>query len=394
MKTTIVFLLIFLSTEAMGDGFNHECPRSEQILFFSNGMFNSKKDAQYSLKVLQQKTNNSFFDYKLAYNENESIIMQIFETVFKKIDDGERFLWSYFSRMNGPEWFGALAKKVAEGVTKNTYVLDPDLRRHVKVYKYYLSLNKEILTVAHSQGNFYANEGYEMLSTENKDLRFKIVAVATPSYYVAGNGDYITLKSDGIIALVPGSLPPNTINENAGLLDHELIKHYLGGSSSGPKIMGMILHPQKTMPRYYDDPGYVHKSLVAIRDWTKSLDKKRDRKLSKAQCLAAAIFLKVENWWGIDCTERNFELVEKHARLCFEEEWSLPKEKRLWYDCMLAGLPRRGLGGLKAPLTPREEKIAKMFSECRWSVDDMGLTITEKLMDEAILWIKNPTEAH
>ena len=41
--------------------------------------------------------------------------------------------------------------------------------------------------------------------------RFKVIGVATPAISVAGSGPYFTLVSD-VITLVPGSLPPNIIN--------------------------------------------------------------------------------------------------------------------------------------------------------------------------------------
>ncbi|MFH1899824.1 MAG: lamin tail domain-containing protein [Patescibacteria group bacterium] len=64
---------------------------------------------------------------------------------------------------------------------------------------------KKIILVGYSQGSLYANEMYNYLVNNGipKESIF-IYNIATPANYVAGNGEYLTSKEDGVINSIRG----------------------------------------------------------------------------------------------------------------------------------------------------------------------------------------------
>lgn len=393
-RSILCLAILLLPIFAFGSSklFSYQCPRKGQVLFFANGMFNTYDDADKALDKLKSYTDGSFYDYQISYNENEVIVTQIFEVVFQKIAEGELFLWRYFSRLEGPEWFRELARATASTITASMYTIDKDLKKHVDAYKKYMSQNNELIVVAHSQGNFYANQALEFLALNDSHPSLGILAVATPARYVAGNGKYVTLESDGVITNIPGSLSPNVENTHAGTFDHEFIRHYLGGTNSREEILYRLHSISPGFNPRYAEPGYLDISLLKMKDWVFRLDKmRRDEKLSKAQCLATTLFLQVENWWGADCDERNIQAIERHGRQCFKEEWT--RSGQYVSDCSLAGLePPNNVVIVPHELTETDLQIAKQHPECIWTKNDLGPAFTENLLNEAFAWIKNPIE--
>jgi hypothetical protein len=106
----------------------------------------------------------------------------------------------------------------------------------------------KVLLVAHSQGNFIANEA--VLTTRNSLMihwdtdqqKVRLVSVATPTASVEGEGSYTTLSSDGVIRPIPTALAANVTNSTPvpGIFDHEFVKHYLNGDASGSQIIHQI----------------------------------------------------------------------------------------------------------------------------------------------------------
>jgi hypothetical protein len=105
-----------------------------------------------------------------------------------------------------------------------------------------------VLIVAHSQGNFFANNILEDHYSGPKTLHWdfekksaRLVSVATPSSHVE-DGEYTTLQSDGVIRTIPRALPPNSQNTqpSPGRFDHEFVKHYLKGNGAWPQIERQI----------------------------------------------------------------------------------------------------------------------------------------------------------
>jgi len=72
-----------------------------------------------------------------------------------------------------------------------------DLRKHIRYYERDLKDGKKLVLIGHSQGNFYANEAYDYLQSDDVG----VVAVATPAdrvgkdvigYLIYKNGKPIT----------------------------------------------------------------------------------------------------------------------------------------------------------------------------------------------------------
>ncbi len=212
-------------------------------LFFSNGMFNSYESAEESLNALSLAYGATFASYDVAYNFNEPLHRQLVQVFFQKLGATHRFLWSYFSLLNAPDFFVHAAEKMARMVTARHYVNDEDLREHVRKLSAVLKKDLAVLIVAHSQGNFYANRAFEVLTEQigADPERIGIVGVASPDSYVAGGGDYRTLHSDRLVRSIPHSMPANVRNQTEGNLDHQFIRHYLKGDRSGPEILKIVL---------------------------------------------------------------------------------------------------------------------------------------------------------
>jgi hypothetical protein len=106
----------------------------------------------------------------------------------------------------------------------------------------------KVLLIAHSQGNFYANNAIHAIRNsvslhwETDQQKARLVSVATPTSLVAGGGAYTTLTSDGLINVIPAALKPNSTNNipKPGLFDHEFVKHYLKGDLAHKQISTQI----------------------------------------------------------------------------------------------------------------------------------------------------------
>lgn len=371
------------------------CSKKLNVLVFSNGMFNSRFQASQSVFHLYGKYGDAFELYQLAHNYNETPVEQLLQVFEQKASSTDHFIWSYLSKLSGPGWFrDAIIAKI-KSINAESYINDADLRTHIQIYKDLLNMNYKVLSVAHSQGNFYANKSYDFLrENEEKNLNtnISIVSVANPDNRVADGSDYATLESDGVIKAIPMSLEPNVTNSNSGLFDHEFIKHYLEGDSSGPLIDNLI---RKAMtleildgPTEYDTEGYLHKSLVPMKNWVNSLKKQKNVKLSLKQCLATSLFLKVENYFGETCEERNLNLLQEIGKECFTNEWS--DDSGIYvYDCGLLGL-QQSLTLNRSPLN--ETEILGNHKECHWENGKVSQRLDENLLKQAIEFIKSPTE--
>lgn len=126
----------------------------------------------------------------------------------------------------------------------------------VAEYRKNIAAGNKVVTVSHSQGNFYANGVHASLyggSTPLPTRSFGIVGVATPASEVAGGGLHTTLEKD-IILRVPGRLGENVrageCVGSAGLVSllsltelhcHMFIDSYMGLDPPRQKILQDLL---------------------------------------------------------------------------------------------------------------------------------------------------------
>lgn len=183
----------------------------------------------------------------MAYNVDGDEFDQFAQAVDQKVHSEFRHFWNWLSDLSiAPEWF---RKKYAQKIQGEDSALqghDAELREHLKEYSSHLEKEEGVLVVSHSQGNFYAHAAYRLLMEKfGVLLPMKVIPIASPEFEETSEGllngwPYTTLFSDGIVALVPHHLPPNTANKPSGLFDHRFVKHYLNGNKSGPKIISDI----------------------------------------------------------------------------------------------------------------------------------------------------------
>jgi hypothetical protein len=363
-------------------------------------MFNSRKDARASKEALRKKFGNSFVTYEMAYNNNESIIEQLLQVYQQKMSSRTRFVWSNLSRMSENASTRESTLEKLKKINSESYVKDSDLRSHIQLYEDLLKKNMAVVIVAHSQGNFYANKSFDFLNenlAKNPHEHIKIVSVANPDHRVAGNGGYVTLKSDGTIRMIPYALPFNTENENAGRLDHAFVKHYLEGNPSGAKLTSLIAESAKRESNdfalggnYYDE-GYLNKDLNPMTHWLKKIENQPDRKLALKECLAISLFLKVENYFGETCENRSFEMIKSVAENCLKNEWSNDAGITA-YDCGLIGLTQ----GFTLDRSPsKEDQILGQHKECFWEHGKVSRRLSPQLLKEALDFINSPrSEPH
>lgn len=253
------------------------CPGDDfdVAIYFGNGVSNSLEDAVESMKMLQKRfgdetANGEKIKYSISYNENEKWYLQLLEVYRQKnFDYAECFFKFIKDSSLAPEWYKSAYKDILTEASNKNYINDVYLRSHVSQYLADIFEGKKVIVVAHSQGNFYANEAHKRVYADSqvKTKSFGILAVGTPSGYVAGGGYHTTLEEDkvilGVRLLYPfGVLDPNTNNSQLyEPLGHMFIKSYLNGDISGPKIIRQI---RNTIEQLDEPPEEANQGIITV----------------------------------------------------------------------------------------------------------------------------------
>jgi len=182
---------MFLITPKLSLAFSTgQCSKEGYSVVTINGIFTDRTGATNNMTALQEKLGPSHKNQEINYQ--------------------------YLLNPSHIAGFGDIVASVAQGLfdQKSDYDLvemENDASRKVTTQK--------LLLVAHSQGNFYANNLYDKLVDKVGGVPSSSIgmySVATPSYRVAGNGKYLTSDTDKVIAKVVGQdlslyiMPPNT----------------------------------------------------------------------------------------------------------------------------------------------------------------------------------------
>lgn len=155
---------------------NNECLPQGYSIISINGMLTTAKGAVYNKNMLSgalkiKNYNNQKVVYDYVYNPTHGFLPDFVDAMIQKT--GERIGVSDTHDL------------------KNMLV---DLSKKVKTQK--------LLFVAHSQGNFYANDIYRILGDKEGGISkssMGIYGIGTPTSYMAGGGKYILSKNDSII---------------------------------------------------------------------------------------------------------------------------------------------------------------------------------------------------
>ena len=225
-------------------------------IYFGNGVWNSAKDAEVSIRALHEKIINPFVtkndpklkakygEVKLQYNWSHGKMIDLLETFYQLKEVGQI----------GEETFSTLvdelmAKQVSDITNEDLKSIREQLvnliesteedevdKMLVKYYDESFKYGHRVLLVSHSQGNMFANRVYEKINPTEYREYFANLQVASPASKVkASKGDYITGFIDPIINPIPGSMSSNSNLDFPG--GHKFVEAYLASSDTLTKII-------------------------------------------------------------------------------------------------------------------------------------------------------------
>lgn len=263
VKPIVFAFIVFYVTPAYAECDNPNAHESVRI-YFANGMNNTEEGAYNSQKALMDELGMQNKDFGIAYNDNENWLTQLLEAYHQRKNESDDF-WYWLRHMNeAPQWFRDEYVQKVGRFNENMVRNDPDLQRHIRKYVADLVSGKKVVIVAHSQGNFYANNAYRYIKINYPEYKnsIGIVSAANPSNWVEGGGSYVlndvytTNPEDLVINLVrilyPDTLPANVppYDNPSSLSDHEFVTIYFAPDSVGgyrARIVGQILQRISTL---------------------------------------------------------------------------------------------------------------------------------------------------
>lgn len=328
MKKIVLLFVIFFHTPSSIPAL---CTTPKRVLFYSNGMFNSFESARDLLKELksdfQKRYPQTVFDNdEIAYNTNEFALTQMFEVYKQKTEDMVIGFWGWLGELTGLEK-NPIMQKFIQDFYSEQRAHDQDLSQQIRTYRKYLDNGYRVVTVAHSQGNFYTNFSFEQIGS----FETKMVSVATPASFVYAGGDYYTFKSDGVIKYIPSALEPNRQKKDPGLFDHGFLTYMDESSIEDEVIHSIYINAayDQGRPQSLDQKdGYFNKDMDNILQWySKTLETNTD--VSWSECMLAYAFFQVASHSRLGCTERNKLFLKEILSACLDQ---LADQSGIIYD--------------------------------------------------------------
>lgn len=200
------------------------CPSHphQVVVYFGNGINTSPESARRSRDLLRDNLGTTYNDkalrYDTAYNATDGMVDDLKQAAQQAGVQWTSDLANWLIReRRAPPWFNRWHRAQIERFTLG---LLPEVDQHVDSYRHAITQGQSVLVVAHSQGNFYANDARRLLQSQlspEQLRRFAIHGVAVPANNVGGEpGPYLTNHRD-FITEVPGALPANfTLRRGAG----------------------------------------------------------------------------------------------------------------------------------------------------------------------------------
>jgi len=241
---------------------NDPCQGNRDEILYVNGIWNAWEDADDSLFELQKRSYQfsefakitGCIAFSLAYNHTNHVF-DLVQASAQFIGQDTTQFWLIFAGVVAlnPEQsllstlifrdiIVELSKEAQSEYDAGIYLVDEDLKDFVFSVNEKTKAGSSILVVAHSQGNFYANEMHRLVDNPES---MAIVAVATPASTVESPvrpPQYITLFGD-LITLLPLALLPNITNGLQLELPwqiHSFINSYMAGENSRNAILSMM----------------------------------------------------------------------------------------------------------------------------------------------------------
>lgn len=247
-----------------------ECLGTQTQINFGNGIDTTLLDAQNARAEIQRLVeselsnrnieldvgfiNQSIPDsqckslsFGVQYNPTEGPLNDLFEALIQDVvTDASQFWRTLFGLTIMSDAFREKFQEIAAKIDESALTSNPAVSSLVAAYNNGL-VNADIkfIQVSHSQGNLFSNAIHANL---NDATNFKIVSVANPDSFVAGDGPHTTLTLDLVILAVrqfkaflnlPEPLPANTTNVSIGdLSGHKFLESYMdANSTSQEKIL-------------------------------------------------------------------------------------------------------------------------------------------------------------
>ncbi len=402
IKLSIFFLLFSFPSVV-----NAYCEQANFSVFFANGMFNSREDALTSYKAYrdqfhyaERKTLSILFDRKfIAYNTDEALLNQLLEVARQKSTDVEISFWKYLSRLNqAPDWFQVLAAQIQNNIVLKEIFLNLDLQVQIDQYVKILNIpNSHIITIAHSQGNFFTNFAFMKIKASHPEFvsRINMVSVATPASEVFNDGRYTTLISDCIMAKMPGALAANLSVEKPGFCDHSFVDHYLNRPEPLEKINKDVLSEielSSQTPDFNVPLSEDIKPFLLFEDQLKKM--KYPHVFAPHQCFAFRLSYSLRNlyWQNITCSDRGLIGLTRAAKQCLETSQNKESNSGTYLCPNYFGKEPNSFNDSMGQLF-RESDIGFLYEhpECDWSKEVFfKKIISPELVDKTIQFLKRP----
>ena len=297
MKKYLLILIVVLTKTCFGNPMIYA--------LHINGISTSITEAQDNLEQLTalQVSKTNLVKWRLLYNQTTGLWNDLSDVFNQKAQEKQNitlddFVVAYMKANDLHAESGTTEYEFIKQSIKDDFINDPqysgrNLESIVTEFNQLVS-DKEssyVLLLPHSQGNLYANQLYNYLtSTGNYDSQhLRIFGIATPANEISGSGDYVTNSNDLVInglRLITSILPSNiTVNFSlADVLGHNLIDIYLTDPSSKEIIKQKITQALDTLAhylelsiptgyfkltdskKYYDTIGYASIPVTVMRD--------------------------------------------------------------------------------------------------------------------------------
>jgi len=219
-------------------------------LYYANGIMMNEteqnatliwKDKVDDLLLTKPEIFNKLANILVAYNKSEWFDDDIYES-FEQLMSNE-WGWEQFSA-----YYRVYLQTLGMQQLGNQHA--NDLTKQITSYKQSIKLGHSVIVIAHSQGNYFTNEAYELLDEWMKPY-FKMMGVATPANHVAGfeAGDttapYVKFHNDFIKIDITGLSsnrddPNPNHNGTISVAAHDFYDSYLTVENTKGEILGFI----------------------------------------------------------------------------------------------------------------------------------------------------------
>jgi len=239
----VLFVIVSVSIQAENID---EC---KSDLYFANGImmkYSEKdaldmwKEAAGDLLVSKPEIYAKIANIKMSYNISQGFLDDVLES-FEQVMSNE---WGWVEFSTFFEQF-----LTTHNIQEDWVPHIKDLLKQTKSYKDSIKLGHNVIVVAHSQGNYYTNEAYDLLDGWMKPY-FHMMGVATPANHVADDGPYVKFHNDFIKFVVTG-LPSNRMdlnsnhNQTFSIAAHDFYESYLSAVNTRSDIEKFIFNKVK-----------------------------------------------------------------------------------------------------------------------------------------------------